>query len=51
MIEVYSKALDQSLNVERIIGRLGGVKPGPTLIFLGESTAMSPQVYLPYIRS
>ena len=35
MIEVYSKALDQSLNVERIIGRLGGVKPGPTLIFLG----------------
>lgn len=35
MIEVYSKALDRSLKVERIIGHIGGIKPGPTLIFLG----------------
>jgi len=35
MIEVYSKALDKSLNVERLIGSLRGEGRGPTLIFFG----------------
>jgi predicted deacylase len=35
MIEVYSKALERSLKVERIIGHISSEQPGPTLIFLG----------------
>ena len=35
MIEVHSKALDQSTSVGRVIGHLKGTKPGPTLIFMG----------------
>ena len=35
MIKVYSKALDQSIEVDRIIGHIGGEQPGPTLIFIG----------------
>ncbi len=33
--EVYSQALDKSIEVERMIGHIKGVSPGPTLIFMG----------------
>lgn len=33
MAKVYSKALDQTLEVDRIIGHIKGSLPGPTLIF------------------
>jgi predicted deacylase len=32
---VYSKALDRSLQIDRLIGHYGGTQPGPTLVFLG----------------
>ena len=35
MIKVYSKALDQSIEVDRLIGQIRGEQPGPTIIFLG----------------
>lgn len=35
MAEVYSKALDESINVERYIGKLKGQHEGPTVIFTG----------------
>ncbi|MEQ9404918.1 MAG: succinylglutamate desuccinylase/aspartoacylase family protein [Cyclobacteriaceae bacterium] len=35
MTNVHSKALDQSIQVERIIGHIKGLSPGPTLIFTG----------------
>ncbi|MFD2565677.1 succinylglutamate desuccinylase/aspartoacylase domain-containing protein [Aquimarina rubra] len=35
MVKVYSKALDQSIDVERLIGYYKGGQPGPTLIFFG----------------
>ena len=35
MIEVYNKALDSSIKVDRILGKIEGVKPGPTVIFFG----------------
>jgi predicted deacylase len=35
MIKVYSKALDQSIEVDRMIGQIRGEQPGPTIIFLG----------------
>ncbi|WP_298550453.1 succinylglutamate desuccinylase/aspartoacylase family protein [uncultured Algibacter sp.] len=35
MIEVYSKALDSSLKVDRILGKIEGIKPGPTVVFFG----------------
>jgi len=35
MITVHSKALDQSIEVDRMIGHIKGTKPGPTLIFMG----------------
>jgi hypothetical protein len=35
MTRVYSKALDQSINVGRVIGRVDGAKPGPCLFFFG----------------
>jgi succinylglutamate desuccinylase len=35
MIDVYNKALDSTLKVERIIGKIEGTKPGPTVIFFG----------------
>jgi succinylglutamate desuccinylase len=34
MPQIYSKALDQNLNIERIIGRLAGKDSGGCLIFL-----------------
>lgn len=33
MTKVYSKALDQSIEVGRIIGKINGSKSGPTIIF------------------
>lgn len=35
MTEVHSKALQQSIHVDRIIGRVDGTKPGPCLLFFG----------------
>lgn len=35
MTKVYSKALDQSIEVNRMIGHMRGELPGPTMIFLG----------------
>ncbi len=35
MIEVHSKALDQSIETDRIIDHIEGSSPGPTLIFMG----------------
>ena len=35
MTKVYSTALDQSIEVERMIGHIHGEQPGPTMIFLG----------------
>ena len=35
MPKVYSKALNQTIEVNRIIGRIDGVRPGPCLIFIG----------------
>ena len=33
MTKVYSKALDQTIEVDRLIGKIKGSQPGPTLIF------------------
>lgn len=35
MTEVHSKALEQTIHVDRIIGRIDGKKPGPCLLFFG----------------
>ncbi|WP_299222238.1 succinylglutamate desuccinylase/aspartoacylase family protein [uncultured Aquimarina sp.] len=35
MVKIYSKALDQSIDIERLIGHYKGNQPGPTLIFFG----------------
>jgi hypothetical protein len=35
MVEIHSKALDQKIQVDRIIGRVDGTKPGPCLLFFG----------------
>ncbi len=35
MVRIYSKALNQSLYVERLIGQYKGSSSGPTLIFVG----------------
>ncbi|MGB5419396.1 aspartoacylase [Algibacter sp.] len=35
MIDVYNKALDSSIKVERILGKITGAKPGPTVVFFG----------------
>ena len=35
MIEVYNKALDSSIKVDRILGKIEGAKPGPTVVFFG----------------
>lgn len=35
MVEVYNKALDTSIKVERILGKIEGAKPGPTVVFFG----------------
>jgi hypothetical protein len=35
MIKVYNKALDKSINIERIIGKITGKTKGPTIVFFG----------------
>ncbi|MCP4459525.1 MAG: aspartoacylase [Cytophagales bacterium] len=35
MTKVYSKALDQTIEVGRVIGHIKGIQSGPTLIFTG----------------
>ncbi len=35
MVQLYSKNLQQSINIQRIIGKIKGRHPGPTLVFLG----------------
>jgi hypothetical protein len=35
MIEVYSKALNKTLSIDRVIGHIEGKNPGPTVIFIG----------------
>lgn len=35
MIIAYNKALDNSIKVDRIIGKIQGAKPGPTVVFFG----------------
>ena len=35
MIEVYNKALGNSIKVERILGKIEGTNPGPTVVFFG----------------
>ncbi|WP_343487260.1 succinylglutamate desuccinylase/aspartoacylase family protein [Allomuricauda sp. d1] len=35
MPQIFSKALDKSLNINRIIGKISGKKPGPTVVFFG----------------
>jgi len=47
MAQIYSKALDQNLNIERIIGRLDGKDSGGCLIFWQGYTAMNPLEFLP----
>ncbi|NNE78313.1 MAG: aspartoacylase [Pricia sp.] len=34
MVKIYSKALDTSIEINRIIGHIKGKEPGPTLIFI-----------------
>jgi predicted deacylase len=33
MTKVFSKALNETIEVDRIIGEIKGTQPGPTLIF------------------
>ncbi|WP_396602562.1 succinylglutamate desuccinylase/aspartoacylase family protein [Algibacter sp. R77976] len=35
MIEVYNKALDSRIKIDRILGKIEGTKPGPTVVFFG----------------
>jgi succinylglutamate desuccinylase len=35
MIDVYNKALNSSLKINRILGKIEGTKPGPTVVFFG----------------
>ncbi|UKM65522.1 succinylglutamate desuccinylase/aspartoacylase family protein [Flavobacteriaceae bacterium GSB9] len=35
MIDLYSKALNKSLKIDRIIGKIKGAQPGPTVVFFG----------------
>ena len=35
MTEIFSKALDRTIHVERFIGKLKGKTPGPTIVFFG----------------
>ena len=34
MVKIYSKGLDQSVEIDRIIGHIKGKLPGPTLVFI-----------------
>ncbi|GAB5400398.1 MAG: hypothetical protein Aureis2KO_19830 [Aureisphaera sp.] len=35
MVKLYSKTLDQSIEIHRIIGKIKGTQPGPTVVVLG----------------
>lgn len=35
MIDVYNKALDNTIKVNRILGKVEGSQPGPTVVFFG----------------
>lgn len=35
MTKVYSKALNEEIQIDRIIGQISGMNPGPTIIFTG----------------
>ena len=35
MVKVYSKALNKTIQVDRIIGHVAGNRPGPTVVFIG----------------
>jgi succinylglutamate desuccinylase len=35
MIDVYNKALDNSIKINRILGKIEGAQPGPTVVFFG----------------
>lgn len=35
MIEFYSKAIDNKIKVNRLLGKVKGVQPGPTVVFFG----------------
>ena len=35
MIDVYNKALGHSIKVNRVLGKIKGSKPGPTIVFFG----------------
>ncbi|AUP79451.1 succinylglutamate desuccinylase/aspartoacylase family protein [Flavivirga eckloniae] len=35
MIDVYSKACNNSITVKRLLGKIEGSKPGPTMVFFG----------------
>ncbi|MDC8006333.1 succinylglutamate desuccinylase/aspartoacylase family protein [Aureisphaera galaxeae] len=35
MVQLYSKPLDRSIEVQRVIGKVKGSLPGPTIVFLG----------------
>lgn len=48
MTKVYSKALNQTINIERFIGKLKSKSKGPSMILTAEFTAMSLQEFLPY---
>ena len=46
MTKVYNKALQKTITVHRIIGKIQGAVKGPTLVFLQEFTAMKLLVFL-----
>lgn len=35
MVDAYNKALNETVNIGRIIGKIKGLKPGPTAVFFG----------------
>jgi len=35
MVEIYNKALDATIFVDRLIAKIKGIKPGPTIIYFG----------------
>ena len=46
MIEIFSKALNETIKVDRIIGKLVGKEAGPTVVYYEEFMAMKQQEYL-----
>ena len=48
MTTVYSNALEKSIKIERLIGHIKGIHPGPTLIFTGRIHGNEPSGVLRY---